>query len=295
MIRSFSAPAKVNLDLKVMGRREDGYHLIESGMTFFPWFDRLEVSCRPDGEIFLECQPAVTAAQEDNLVYRAAMQLKRGAGVESGARIRLFKSIPHGAGLGGGSSDAAVILLALNRMWGVNRSLAQLCDLGVQLGADIPFFLGGGSARVAGIGEKITRCPDTPELELVVVHPGVTLATATVYRGVTAEMIAGRVRLEASSERVPEGGYPLIFENDLEPVARGLTPVIASVADQLRRWGAVTTLMSGSGSAVFGVFAEEETARRAGAAISREQPVWQVKQGRTFNIHPFDREWQSGI
>ncbi|HIJ85390.1 MAG TPA: 4-(cytidine 5'-diphospho)-2-C-methyl-D-erythritol kinase, partial [Magnetococcales bacterium] len=123
MMRCFSAPAKVNFFLKITGRREDGYHLLESGMTFFPWFDRLEVACTAGGEITLECQPEVTEHQEENLVYRAALKLQRQAGIRQGAHLRLFKDIPQGAGLGGGSSDAAVVLLALNRLWGLDWPL----------------------------------------------------------------------------------------------------------------------------------------------------------------------------
>lgn len=288
MMRRFSAPAKVNLYLRIVGRRGDGYHLLESGMTFFPWFDHLEVGIAGDG-ITLECQPEVTASSEDNLVYRAALKLQKKAGIVQGARLRLIKAIPHGAGLGGGSSDAATVLLALNRMWGLDWPVQKLCELGLELGADIPFFLGGGSARVGGIGEVLTPYPDCPPLELVVVYPNLVLATASVYRGVTASMIA--TGFQRGLDRV----QGLVFQNDLEQVARGLTPVIETICTMLRDLGASVTLMSGSGSAVFGIFDHVTQAMQACQTITREQSAWKVKQGRTFNVHPFDLEWQSVI
>ncbi|MBF0605416.1 MAG: 4-(cytidine 5'-diphospho)-2-C-methyl-D-erythritol kinase [Nitrospirae bacterium] len=288
MMRRFSAPAKVNLYLRIVGRRGDGYHLLESGMTFFPWFDHLEVGCVGEG-ITLFCQPEVTVSSEDNLVYRAARLLQRKAGIVQGAQLRLTKVIPHGAGLGGGSSDAATALLALNRLWGLDWPVWKLCELGLELGADIPFFLGGGSARVGGVGDVLAPYPECPQLELVVVYPDLALATASVYRGVTPQMIA------TGFQRGLEPVQGWVFQNDLEQVARGLTPVIGTVCMMLRDLGASVTLMSGSGSAVFGVFDHAAQALRAGQAIAGEQPSWKIQQGRTFNVHPFDLEWQPGI
>ncbi|MEO5327791.1 MAG: 4-(cytidine 5'-diphospho)-2-C-methyl-D-erythritol kinase [Magnetococcus sp. THC-1_WYH] len=289
MMRRFSAPAKVNLYLRIVGRRGDGYHLLESGMTFFPWFDSLEVQCAGEEGIALVCRPEVTASSADNLVYRAARMLQSEAGVVQGARICLTKAIPHGAGLGGGSSDAATVLLALNRMWGLDWPIGRLCELGLKLGADIPFFLGGKSAKVGGVGDLLTPYLECPQLELVVVYPNLALATASVYRGVTPQMIA------TGFQRGLEPVQGLVFQNDLEQVARGVAPVIDTACAILRRLGASVTLMSGSGSAVFGVFDHATQALRASQAIAEEHSTWKVQQGRTFNVHPFDLEWQSGI
>ncbi|MBF0107580.1 MAG: 4-(cytidine 5'-diphospho)-2-C-methyl-D-erythritol kinase [Magnetococcales bacterium] len=293
MTRRFRAPAKVNLSLEILGRREDGYHILDSIMAFFPWYDHLEVTCGGSA-VTLECHPTVTVAAEENLVHRAAVGLKKKAGITTGVHLALFKEIPHGAGLGGGSSDAALTLLALNRMWQLNWSVDELSLLGVELGADVPFFLGGHAARVGGIGERITPLPGMREWELVVVHPGIMLATAAVYRGITPRMLAQWAQESTLQEEGPESPR-WRFENHLEQIARTLTPLIEVVAQQLHAVGARSTLMSGSGSAVFGVFDHGDQAREAATQISRSHPEWRVRQGRTFTIHPFDREWQSGI
>ncbi|MBF0421724.1 MAG: 4-(cytidine 5'-diphospho)-2-C-methyl-D-erythritol kinase [Magnetococcales bacterium] len=288
----FSAPAKINLYLRVVGRRVDGYHLLDSAMAFFPWFDRLEVMDEGD-EITLQCRPQVTSAMEENLAWRAASLLRQRGRINRGVQLHLFKEIPHGAGLGGGSSDAALVLLALNRLWGLDWPLDQLCEVGLELGADIPFFLGGMAAHVSGIGEQLTMFPDCPELELVVVYPGIPLATASVYRNITETMVDEfKKSLPPSAQGTKN---KLNFHNDLQHIACRLTPEINRGCEFLRACGATTTLMSGSGSAVFGIFNHQTTALSACEHISRVEPHWQVRYGRTFNVHPFDREWRLGI
>ncbi|MBF0437246.1 MAG: 4-(cytidine 5'-diphospho)-2-C-methyl-D-erythritol kinase [Magnetococcales bacterium] len=294
MIRRFSAPAKVNLYLRIAGRRRDGYHLLQSGMVFFPWFDRVEIDTDTD-DITLTCEPGVTASQEENLAWRAAETLRRLANIPAGARIHLRKHIPHGSGLGGGSSDAALVLLALNRMWGLHWPVPRLAAVGLELGADVPFFVGGVAARVSGIGEQRTPCNDCPDLHLVVVHPDQPLATAAVYRGVTSSLLA-RADLETfpvwAAQHTRNG---LLLANDLQPIACGLAPIIETVIAKLTSRGARHTVMSGSGSAVFGVFRDADDAKRAQHIIATEEIGWHVQHGQTFRVHPFDREWQSGI
>lgn len=288
---SFSAPAKVNLALRVVGKRTDGYHLLQTVMVFFPLFDTVTIEV--GSLLHLTCSPAVTTAPEENLVFRAAEALRKAAGVRHGAVIHLNKEIPTGAGLGGGSSDAATTLLALNRLWGLNGSLAELIALGVTLGADIPFFLGQSAALAEGIGEQLTPLPDLPQVALVLIYPGVSLATAKVYGNLTYGAWHHPEPLI-----IPSGDQSVVnlLENDLEPVAKKLAPVITTMGTALMAMGAQGTLMSGSGSALFGLFPTEQSARCAQEGLLRQHhPGWQMIYGQTFNRHPFTKEWDSGI
>ncbi|MBF0262350.1 MAG: 4-(cytidine 5'-diphospho)-2-C-methyl-D-erythritol kinase [Magnetococcales bacterium] len=279
----FLAPAKVNLALRVVGRRADGYHLLESWMVFFPLYDTLTVTITETG-ISVTCDPPVTGSVEENLVWRAARLLADRYGVPFGARLELVKQIPHGAGLGGGSSDAALTLLALNRLWGLDRSLAELIELGVRLGADVPFFLGGTAALVGGIGERLTPLPMPLTGSLVLLFPGEGVATGRVFG-----RLNGRFPERDAPLGMPEAGEGWIggVENDLESPAMAITPVIGAARAALKAAGARATLMSGSGSTVFGVFPDAAHATEAAARIGANHPDWQVFSGGILNTHPF--------
>ncbi|MBF0135951.1 MAG: 4-(cytidine 5'-diphospho)-2-C-methyl-D-erythritol kinase [Magnetococcus sp. DMHC-1] len=286
----FSAPAKVNLALRVVGRRADGYHLLQTVMTFFPWQDRLTFHLEEE-TIRLTCRPAVTKIPEENLVFRTAEHLRRTTGCRQGVHIVLEKHVPDAAGLGGGSSDAATTLLALNRLWNLALSAADLQQIGLTLGADVPIFLGGQAALAEGVGERLTPVPHLPEVPLVVVHPGVGLATRWVF-----ERFAGQLTNHATPINIPDvrRGEKIfgLLENDLEAVAMKLAPVIQRVADALRIVGATATCMSGSGTAVMGVFPALPDAVTAAALVAHQHPEWRVASGTTMNRHPFDTEWQ---
>ncbi|MEO5346443.1 MAG: 4-(cytidine 5'-diphospho)-2-C-methyl-D-erythritol kinase [Magnetococcus sp. YQC-9] len=288
---TYLAPAKVNLTLRVVGRRSDGYHLLESWMVFFPLYDRLTVTVT-DGELGLLCDPAVTGAPEENLVWRAARLLKEHCAVSLGARLELCKRIPHGAGLGGGSSDAALTLLALNRHWGLHLNLETLIGLGVGLGADIPFFLRGCAALVEGIGERLTPLEAPLAGELVLLFPGAGLATRRVFQG-----LAGRYPTRAAGLGMPPVGADLseLLENDLELVALEFAPVIGEALAVLRGAGARATLMSGSGSTVFGVFPDAVAAEAAVEQVGAAHPEWRLFAGGILNVHPFHAgdDWES--
>ena len=295
MTTGFSAPAKVNLALRVVGRRPDGHHLLETVMTFFPLFDRLEITPGGDG-IHLRCDPPVTGRTEENLVFRAAETLRQAGGGQRGARIHLHKRIPHGAGLGGGSSDAATTLLALNALWGLGLATADLIDIGVGLGADVPVFLGGHAALCEGVGERLTPLPDLPEAELLLVNPGVALPTPTVFRTLAGQWPAARAPMALPpSGRSENWSLHGLLENDLQPVATRLAPVIGEVAAALATRGAMATLMSGSGSSLFGLFSDAHSAADAIAGLTVTHPHWSVWRGRTFNTHPFAKEWKSRV
>lgn len=284
----FLAPAKVNLALRVTGRRADGYHLLESIMVFFPWYDTLEIDPIPDADplhrITLESTPAVTVLPEENLVWRAAHLLATNHPVTLGARIRLSKSIPDGAGLGGGSSDAALTLLALNRLWGLNLSLERLIELGTGLGADIPFFLGGRSALVQGIGERLSGLTNPPTGALVVIYPGAPLVTKRVFQA-----LAGRYPVRDAPLGMPDSEVDPAswMENDLELPAVELCPVIPEARAALLAVGARVARMSGSGSTTFGLFPDEQAASEAAARLALSHPGWRVCSGPILHAHPF--------
>ncbi len=295
MTRRFLAPAKVNLALRIVGRRADGFHLLWTVMTFFPLYDRLEITSPASG-LQLICDPPVTTNPEKNLVWRVAQRLQEESGLRHGAHIRLTKRIPHGAGLGGGSSDAATTLLALNRLWHLHLPLSRLLPIGLSLGADVPIFLGGQAALAEGVGEQLTPLPQLAETELVVVNPGVVLATGLVFqqwqtgeKGAMATAIPPAWPISQGKSLLP------LLVNDLESTAVRMVPVIGQVAEALRRHGAQATLMSGSGSSVFGLFADREQAETAAGALRHTHPDWQIQAGKTFNQHPFANEWESGI
>lgn len=276
------APAKLNLTLRVVGRRADGYHLLESWMVFFPVYDTLEIQVT-DGEWAMRCTPMVTEGIERNLVWRAARLLAERCGVTRGARIHLDKHIPHGAGLGGGSSDAALTLWMLNRLWDLNLPLTRLIELGVGLGADIPFFLGGHAALVEGVGERLTRFPTPLSGAAVVIFPGVPLATQAVF-----QQLAGRYPQRHTPLGWPAAGEEWIagLENDLETPAMALCPEIAVARDALLAEGARVARMSGSGSTVFGLFAGEPQARQVAARLERMHADWRVYAGPLLPLHP---------
>ena len=274
--------------LRVVGRRQDGYHLLQTVMTFFPLFDTLELTVKERSRgLHLTCTPPVTQNPAQNLALRAAKRLLEQTGVGHGVHIHLRKRIPAGGGLGGGSSDAATVLLALN------LPLPTLIDIGVGLGADIPIFLGGYAALAEGVGEKLTPLPDLARGELVVINPGVTLSTQAVF-----QQMAGVWPHHTHPLQIPmagKGDLAPFLENDLEPPARKLAPIVDDIITRLLAEGARASRMSGSGSSVFGLFSDAESAKQAAKRIKNRQPGWIIHYGQSFNKHPFAKEWASGL
>lgn len=240
------APAKLNLFLHVVGRRADGYHLLETLFTFLDQGDCL--SFRLHDELSL-LNPGDSPADEHNLVLRAARLLQQHTGCTQGALLRLKKSLPLGGGLGGGSSDAATCLLGLNRLWELNLSIDELAELGAQLGADVPVFVHGTTAFAEGVGEKLTPV-NLPEADYLVLHPGIEVSTAAVFAApqltrnslnlTVADFLAEPDWLTAGSR----------FINVCEPVACAQFPVIAEaltwLADKVGN-----SRMTGTGACVF--------------------------------------------
>lgn len=288
------APAKINWFLHVLGRRADGYHLLQTVFQFIDWCDRIDFELRQDGRI---TRAHVEGLPDEDLSLRAARLLQQATGCALGAHLTLRKSVPAQAGLGGGSSDAATTLLALNRLWGLGLSREALCALGLQLGADVPVFVGGRNAFAEGVGEILVPVM-LPAWDLVVAWPGRGLATAAVFGAATLARDTPPVNVqafEASLERcnperdqattlVPPG---LDFgHNDLQPVAREALAELGAVEDWLRlRTGSRVVLMSGSGSAMFAPLC---TTGEQDAPVP--DPAWRVRTCRALTVHPL-HDW----
>lgn len=245
--RIWPAPAKINLFLHVTGRRADGYHELQTLFQFLDYGDELRITPTDDGLI-----ERLGAGQDglpaEDLTIRAARLLQSATGARAGARIELKKRIPVGAGLGGGSSDAATALIALNRLWGADLDRASLCRLGLQLGADVPVFLHGRSAWAEGVGEQLTDLAP-PERWYGVIIPPVSVSTGKIFGDPALTRDHPPIKIRDFSS-----GQPI---NDLEEVACRLYPEVAETLTWLRQYGEAR--MSGSGSSLFLAF--EERAR----------------------------------
>jgi 4-diphosphocytidyl-2-C-methyl-D-erythritol kinase len=268
------APAKLNLFLHVLGRRADGMHLLQSAFMLVDWCDTLHFDVREGGQITRE--DLGTPLPADDLSVRAARALQAATGCRFGAHIALEKRVPSEAGLGGGSSDAATTLLALNRLWGTRLSVGELSAIGVQLGADVPFFLGGRNAWVEGIGEKLTPL-ELPAARFLVAKPAEGVATAKIFAD---------PRLKRSTAAAIISGFaanPFAFgANDLQPVAQRICPAI----DEALQWMGAQGLqprMTGSGSAVFALLAP---GWKPAQPASGWPPGWQVRECGNLAVHP---------
>lgn len=254
-MNTFPAPAKLNLFLHVIGRRDDGYHLLQTVFRFIGYSDQLSFNITNDGVVrHLNLIPGLT--DTDDLCVRAAKLLQKRSGKEMlGVGIHLSKNIPLGGGLGGGSSDAATTLIALNRLWGINWGRERLMALGLELGADVPIFIYGKNAFAEGVGEKL-EVIDLPPAWYVVLTPPVQIPTAAVFA--SKELTRNTIPIKMAAFSMAQG------HNDLEPVAMRLQPVIAEWLDWLKgRHGSTKVAMSGSGSCVFAEFPSESAAREA--------------------------------
>jgi 4-diphosphocytidyl-2-C-methyl-D-erythritol kinase len=260
------APAKLNLFLEVLGRRPDGYHEIESLMVAVNLHDSLTFTDDPTGEISLRCNEPTLPVGGDNLVVMAADRLKASARSLRGARIVLDKAIPAESGLAGGSSDAAATLLALDRLWDLRLPAEQLHELAAEIGSDVAFFIHGPAAVCRGRGERVEPVPLRQHYHFVLVRPPVGISTADVYRRVVPPekpRPIGPVLDALSQGGFAELGRSLF--NRLQPVAEALRPELARVKDALASLGPLQSglLMSGSGSAYFGLCPDSAAASRA--------------------------------
>ena len=274
------APAKLNLFLHITGRRADGYHLLQSVFMLIDWCDTLHFDLRQDGGVTREdlTQPL----PPDDLVLRAARALQAATGCRLGAHIGVHKRVPAQAGLGGGSSDAASTLLALNRLWKLQLPRSQLQAIGLTLGADVPFFLCGGNAWVEGIGDIIAP------LELEHALPGARFAVVKPAAGLETKAIFSHPLLKRDCASATIQGFAAAHyqfgSNALQPVAQTLCPEIGQAIDWLASKG-LQGRMTGSGSAVFAPIAQSVDLQDA-------PQTWQVKMCNNLRLHPLT-EWAS--
>jgi len=268
----FSAPAKLNLMLHIVGRRADGYHELQTVFQLVDLCDRLEIISRPDGLIRRVAGPSAVA-EADDLTVRAARALQAATRSSLGAEISVRKHIPMGGGLGGGSSDAATTLLALNKIWRTQLTSEQIAAIGAQLGADVPVFVHGRSAWAEGIGEKLTPVDLQPASWFVIVFPGVGVPTAAVFQAPELTRNSPPTTMRGFLET---GG-----RNDCEAVVRARFPAVAEALDWLGRHGPAR--LTGTGSCVFAKFARVEDAERVAARVP---DTWRAFVARGLDASP---------
>ncbi|VAX23289.1 4-diphosphocytidyl-2-C-methyl-D-erythritol kinase [hydrothermal vent metagenome] len=276
METSVKAPAKVNLVLRVTGKREDGYHEIKSVFQKVDLFDTLTFADAPDDKIELLCDNPQVPVNESNLIVMAAKLLQKVAGVKKGVKIVLTKTIPVSAGLGGGSSDAAVTLKELNRRWETGLPEVKLQELAFKLGADVPFFLGSALAWVEGAGEVVTPLKVKKSFSALIVNPGFGISAGEAYAGSRFDF-AGFDRnreLEADIESGDPHRVCRHLKNDLEPYALSHYPELKSLKYKIEKTNPqpLGLVVSGSGPTIFAIYPDMETARLAGKKLEGVAP-----------------------
>ncbi len=274
--------AKINFVLDVLYKREDGFHELRTIYQTISLHDKLTIS-KTDGAIEIVCNDARVPCDETNLVYQAAAKLRQAGGVKFGAHIEIDKRIPVAAGMGGGSSNAAVTLMGLEKLWQLRIDEREMFDLAASLGSDVPLFLIGGTLLGVGRGEEVYPIEEVECANLLLVNPRVAVSTAAAYSSLR------RLTREASPRKIPFAFFavkgirelPLVARNDFEEVVLVTHPEIAAVKEKLHRFGAKHALMSGSGSTVFAVFDNLETSEQAQQEM-RAFGYW-AEQARTID------------
>ena len=266
------APAKVNLCLHVLGKREDGYHELATLMQRVALYDRLDIELVGGHDVTVECPGLELADGEKNIVEKSVRLFLQHVNLKQGVSVAVTKNIPSAAGMGGGSSDAAAVLETLDDILGTGLPRAELMTLGRRLGADVPFFLYKRTAWATGVGDRFAAWPGLPPVWLVLVNPRVAVSTAWVFQNLWLT----HQRPIARIPKFPQGMSALVrlLHNDLEVVTCQRHPVITTIKERLLASGAEGALMSGSGPTVFGLFAERSRAERAARALSGENDWW---------------------
>ncbi len=273
------SPGKVNFRLDVLGKRSDGYHDLRMLNSTISLYDDVELEIIERGiEVVCENDPTVPNG-EDNIVYRATKEIMAYSNKNVGIRITINKSIPAGAGMGGGSSNAAAVLLGLNQMLKIHLPKEKLMDIGLRFGADIPFFLYGFPAIATGIGETLTKIKRIPKMPMVIIFPNVNVATKSVY-----DKYRPDEKVEGETDEIPKEfttkkSLVKVLNNDLEQVTSRQYPVVNELKELLIKYGALGAQMTGSGPSVFGIFSDKETADKAYKKIlGKSDGKWKVFQ-----------------
>ena len=280
------ARAKINLGLDVIGRRENGYHDVRMVMQTVGLYDRIIMTRIPEKEIRIKTNIGFLPVNENNLVYKAIMLMKSKYKLDGGIEVDLNKFIPVAAGMAGGSSDAASALFGMNRLYELNLPIGELMNIGVEIGADVPYCIMRGTALAEGIGEKLTRLPDMPFCHILIAKPPVNVSTKLVYENLDSTQIKSHPDIDGIIEAIKLKDVALVASrmgNVLESVTVPLYPVIDSIKKDMIEHGAINAMMSGSGPTVFGLFGDEETARRARAEMKASGLAKQVYLTSIYN------------
>ena len=273
------AYAKINLGLDVLRRRTDGYHEVKMIMQTVDIWDRLTFTLSGGQEIELSVGDAPLPVGEDNLIYRAAALIRKEKKITRGIKITLEKNIPVAAGMAGGSTDAAAVFHGLNELFGLSMSIDEMKELGVRIGADVPYCIMGGTALSEGIGELLTPLPSPPQCVLAVAKPDIDVSTKFVYENLHANELKVHPDIDGMIEAVRMGdlgGITSRMGNVLETVTVKAYPVIDDIKKMMKTAGAENALMSGSGPTVFGIFKEREAARSVADQMKKQGLASQV-------------------
>jgi 4-diphosphocytidyl-2-C-methyl-D-erythritol kinase len=282
------APAKINLCLSVLGRRPDGYHEVEMVMQAVGLYDEVTVRLAESG-IAVRCDSDTIPTGEGNIAYRAAREMIDLSGGPSGIAIEIKKNIPVAAGLGGGSSDAAAVLVACNRLLGAGLGRDRLTEIGTRLGMDVPFFLYGPTALAKGRGEILTSLLSPPKFWVLLVNPGFETSTAWVYKNLNFGLTKKGDCTNIAGLKVSQIAHSL--HNDLETVTAAAHPVIGEMERSLIDSGALGACMSGSGPTVFGIFPTEATCRAAAQALHTKG--WHLYPAESLTGSPYKEYLES--
>ncbi|WP_394867062.1 4-(cytidine 5'-diphospho)-2-C-methyl-D-erythritol kinase [Paraclostridium bifermentans] len=259
--------AKVNLSIDVLGKREDGYHLVEMIMQTIDLYDKLKITEIEENSILIKSNSLDIPLNEDNIMYKAVNLLRNQFNIEKGIEISIEKNIPVAAGMAGGSSNAAAVLVGLNKLWNLGLSESELKDIGLKLGADVPFCITGGSALAEGIGEELTNIKGLPEdLNILVCKPNIFVSTKEVYQSLNMDKVKRRPKNKELIDALQKEDVKFISENMvnvLEEVTSLKYSEIGQIEDVMIKNKALGSMMSGSGPTVFGLFDNKDCAIKA--------------------------------
>ncbi len=276
VLKSFG---KINLGLDVVKRRPDGYHEVRMIMQTVGLYDTLTMSKTEEENIMMKCDLSFLPTDRKNLVYQAVELMKERYHISSGVAIDLKKRIPVAAGMAGGSSNCAAAIKGMSQLFGLNLSTEEMCEIGVSLGADVPYCIWGETALAEGIGEKLTRLSPMPDCWILIAKPGISVSTAFAYKNLKLDQLKRHPDIDGMIKDLENQDLDGIcgkLENVLETVTIPKHPIIRDLKEHLLEHGAEGALMSGSGPTVFGIYKEKRTARRALESLRGIQDVKQA-------------------
>ncbi|OPJ54802.1 4-(cytidine 5'-diphospho)-2-C-methyl-D-erythritol kinase [Alkalithermobacter paradoxus] len=266
MVIKLKSRAKINLSIDVVGKREDGYHLVEMIMQSIDLYDNIQIEEIKEDKIIIQSENKNVPLDESNIMYKAASLVKQKFNIKTGVKINLHKNIPVAAGMAGGSSNGAAVLVGLNNIWNLNLREDELMDLGLSLGADVPFCIMGGAALAQGIGEKLTKIKGLKDTHILICKPNIFVSTKDVYTNLDMSKVRKRPDTQMLLDYINKEdikGLCTNMENVLESVTEKKYPVISEIKNKMIKYKALGSMMSGSGPTVFGIFDDYEKGQYA--------------------------------